>query len=121
VVMISGLLQVARVFAPSASNGRTSVTAANGAGSTSRTIATAITKLASATMAEGVVAFPATQNGRLKFGPAGLTTATALDGIPIAANAHYMMWVHRVTSAQVSWFNASGSTGYLVYWDPEKP
>mgnify|MGYP001583867438 CR=1 FL=1 len=116
---LGGLIQVARVFAPSANNGKTRKSAAATTGTTGQNIATAITKL-TANCPEGAVAFVADQDGRLLFGTAAVT-ATAAAGIPIAARVPYVVWVHRVTSTFFSYYNSSATAGGIEYWDPEKP
>lgn len=112
------IVQVKRVYAPSSTN-KTRTSVATGAGKTAIAIATAITKL-TANNPEGPVTFMADQNIRILFGASNLATATALAGVPILARTQYTWWCNRVNSSHFTFYNASGSTVYVDYWDPEK-
>ena len=116
---LGGLIQVARVYAPTAAN-TTRKTAAATTGSTAQNIATAIASLNTTTNPEGPVVFVADQDGRLVFGTSSLATATAAAGIPIAARVPYVFWVHVVRSSYFSYYNSSATNGGIEYWSGEK-
>ena len=110
-------VQVARVFAPSGTN-KTRTSVGTGAGKTAINLATAITKI-NANCTEAPITIISDQNIRVLFGASGLATATALAGIPILARTPYTFWIHRTKSSYMTFYNASGSTAYVDYWDPE--
>jgi hypothetical protein len=110
-------VQVARVFAPSGTN-KTRTSVANNAGKTAINLATAITKL-NANCIEAPVSFVSDQNIKVLFGTSSLATATALAGVPILARTVYTFWIHRTNSSYMTFYNASGATAYVDYWDPE--